>query len=236
MSVFTDAGSLDIATLAERHGFSEEAVRHVATAVAQGNGSMAAFDHPELGGPGQWMRGGLLMLSDAFNHELKARVDALCNALSGKVRIASDTSWTTPSHARWWPAELGSPTATGQQNDLHYAYFATARRLAVRRGDDLSVHDTGGHLIQGVSQQQARGHTAVTFNSQHGAVDLARLPRVESADSVHAASPTVAAKSAAPEPANDVFDAIERLGDLHQRGLLTDEEFTAKKQALLSRI
>jgi hypothetical protein len=33
-----------------------------------------------------------------------------------------------------------------------------------------------------------------------------------------------------------VLVALGRLGDLHQRGVLTDEEFAAKKAELLSRL
>ena len=240
MSVSTDADAAVIRTLAQRHGFSEAAVRHMADAVARGHGSMAAFDHPEFGGPGQWMRGGLLMLGDAFNHELKARVDALCNTLSGQVRLAPGMAWATSTADRWWPGTLGQPTATGQQNDLYYAYFADARRLAVRRGETVTVHDTGDHRIQGVSQQQSGGHSAVQFESQHGPVDLGQLPQVSPGNSSRGASelrPEFPAENAPRAASSDaLFDAIERLGDLHERGLLTDEEFAAKKQALLARI
>jgi hypothetical protein len=34
----------------------------------------------------------------------------------------------------------------------------------------------------------------------------------------------------------DIFAAIERLGDLKAKGILTDEEFTAKKAELLARL
>ncbi|MES1929002.1 hypothetical protein SADO_07097 [Salinisphaera dokdonensis CL-ES53] len=221
--------------MSKRHGFSEEAVRHMETAVIQGHGSMAAFDHPEFGGPGQWMRGGLLMLSDAFNHELKARVDALCNTLSGQVRLAPGMAWGTATQNSWWPAELGEPTATGQQNDLHYAYFADTQRLAVRRGDEVSVYDTGDHRIQGVSQQHTDGHSAACFTSQHGPVDLASLPRVASESRSNVSDEDLSTPTAA-AASHDVFDAIERLGELLQRGLLTEKEFADKKQALLARI
>jgi hypothetical protein len=34
----------------------------------------------------------------------------------------------------------------------------------------------------------------------------------------------------------DVLSALERLGELKKKGILTDEEFTAKKTELLSRL
>src|SRR4026207_114234 len=71
--------------LAERHGFSREAVMSILESVARGHGTMAQFDHPEFGGPGQWMGGGSTMVSDMFNDSLKSRVAALCTDLSKVV-------------------------------------------------------------------------------------------------------------------------------------------------------
>jgi hypothetical protein len=55
-----------------------------------------------------------------------------------------------------------------------------------------------------------------------------------------AAPPPPAAPPARAAPAGTDADAVlatlDRLGDLHQRGVLTDEEFAAKKAELLSRL
>jgi hypothetical protein len=51
-------------------------------ALLSSNGTMAQFDHRELGGVGQWMPGGMTMVGDMFNHGLKAKVDGLCSELS----------------------------------------------------------------------------------------------------------------------------------------------------------
>ncbi|MFM8524351.1 MAG: hypothetical protein ACKOCM_01815, partial [Cyanobacteriota bacterium] len=40
------------------------------------------FNHPELGGSGQWMASGMMMIGDMFNNGLKARVDGLCRDVS----------------------------------------------------------------------------------------------------------------------------------------------------------
>src|ERR1700754_3003673 len=72
--------------LAERHGFSRDAVTSMLESVARGHGTMAQFDHPEFGGRGQWMGGGMTMVSDRFNDSLKSRVAALCSDLSKVVR------------------------------------------------------------------------------------------------------------------------------------------------------
>jgi hypothetical protein len=48
---------------------------------------------------------------------------------------------------------------------------------------------------------------------------------------LHAAAP-----AAAPEADRDVFSAIERLGELRDKGILTDQEFSQKKAELLARV
>jgi hypothetical protein len=53
--------------------------------VINGNGSMAQFNHPEFGGSGQWMRGGMIMLGDMFNNGLKNSVSNLCQELANLV-------------------------------------------------------------------------------------------------------------------------------------------------------
>jgi hypothetical protein len=176
-------------------------------AVHNGRGTMAQFSHPEFGGSGQWMRGGMTMVSDLFNNQLKARVDSICsdisNALanhqlepfSGSFQSQSQSGGASQGQAsgnlggsnslfapdpdaQWWPSELGSPSATGSQNDMRYAYFADSQRLAVRTGPaDVWVYDTQDHRIGGFSQQQG-GSPSISFSSQYGTVNLASLPVV----------------------------------------------------------
>lgn len=63
-------------------------------------------------------------------------------------------------------------------------------------------------------------------------------PPASARDSVAApGSPAVQAGSAQPLTQDvDIFAAIEKLGELKARGLLTEEEFTNKKADLLSRL
>ena len=76
--------------MAQRHGFSFDAVATMLNAVANGNGTMAQFSHPEFSGSGQWMRGGMTMVSDMFNNHLKSRVDNLCSELSNLIASQPD--------------------------------------------------------------------------------------------------------------------------------------------------
>jgi Short C-terminal domain len=265
----TDQGRQKIDELARRYGLSTDAVMAMLQAVVNGNGSMAQFSHPELGGSGQWMRGGMIMVGDMFNYGLKSKVDGLCSELSQLLdqqpfvpppastqsQSQGGTSLFVPeapgrAAGQWWPAELGSPNGTGAQNQIRYAYFNPTRRLAVDLNGHVTVYDTLDHEIGGVSQQQGGG-ASLTFTSQYGTVSVSSLPIV-SVDGVPRGAPApvaVPAPSAAPAPApqsappatetaqeTDIFAKIERLADLHRKGILSEQEFSAKKAELLSRL
>ena len=82
MQKLTEQGRQRINDLAQRYGVSTDAVMALLHALVNGNGTMAQFNHPELGGSGQWLQGGMTMVGDMFNHGLKAKVDGLCTELS----------------------------------------------------------------------------------------------------------------------------------------------------------
>ncbi|CAN5698738.1 SHOCT domain-containing protein [soil metagenome] len=90
MRQLSSAGQQVIADIAQRHGFSVDATTSMLDSVINGNGSMAQFSHPEFAGSGQWMRGGMTMVSDMFNNHLKGRVDALCFDLSNLIANQPD--------------------------------------------------------------------------------------------------------------------------------------------------
>jgi hypothetical protein len=225
MRSLSPAGQQIISEIAQRHRFSVPATLAMLDALIKGNGTMAQFNHPEFAGPGQWMRGGMTMVSDMFNDRLKARIDALCLDLSavltsepGLIRGGSFQSQSqvgsqdaaraatsphapqsfegferasifspagppqgtnAPTAGQWWPSELGSPDSTGAQDGARYAYFASARRLAIDVRGTITVYDTLDHRITGFSQQQSVGGT-LSFSSQHGLIDVAGLPVVSS--------------------------------------------------------
>ena len=167
-------------SIATKHGFSKAAVSQLYEAIQAGRGNSAQFSHPELGGMGQWMRGGMLMIGEMSNQSLKGRVDALCNDLAALYQSAPAATQSATGRQEsnaWWPANLGIPSASGGQNTLHYAYFAQRNRLAVQEGNRVTVYDTTGYQISGVSQQQGRGQT-LEFSSQKGKVPVSALPVV----------------------------------------------------------
>lgn len=265
MQQLSQAGQQAINDVARRHGFSFDAVATMLDAVAQGNGSMAQFNHVEFSGSGQWMSGGMTMVSDMFNNQLKGRVDSLCTELANLLASQPGlhaSSLFVPPGPDWWGTDLRWPNSTGAQNNVRYAYFAQARRLAIEVGGRVTVYDTLDHQIGGFSQQQG-GYGSMSFNSQYGLVDVGSLP-VVSVDGVAAAQPMaqqpwqppvqapLQPPIQQPQPYNmqgsagsgqgsaaseaDVFATLERLADLCSKGVLTQAEYQAKKAELLARL
>jgi hypothetical protein len=258
MPELTGEGRRKVEEIAGRHGVSVATAETLLSALAASGGGQAQFSIPELGGMGQWSRGGMVMVGDMFNNGLKARVDALCGELAGLVGSGSfapqpqrgDASLfvAAPGGDNWWPEGLGAPGSVGAQNDLRYAFFPASRRLVIDQGGRVTVYDTAEHQLSGFSQQQSSDRS-LSFTSQHGLVRLADLTVVEgdSAPVAEAAPAEDAASERAPAataPAmretagaeGDIFGKIERLADLHARGILTAAEFEAKKSELLGRL
>jgi Short C-terminal domain len=253
-----------VADIARRYALSQEAVLSMLFAVNSGGGTMAQFSIPELGGSGQWMRGGMTMVGNMFDNGLKSRVDALCGELSQLLatvtvfpRTTADSSGGNTS-GNWWPADLGMPSSSGGQNNSRYAIFPNTRRLAIQVDGLTRVFDTGDHSIGGVQQQQGGTYGSVNFTSQFGTFDVSSLrelgtqqvsntpvaapatpePTTTTApdvQNVFEPVPTFTAQEQSPDP-NAIVAAIESLAGLHQRGILTDEEFAAKKSELLGRL
>ncbi len=270
----TPEGLRTVTEIAARHGVSVEAALALLGALAQGHGRQAQFNHPDLGGMGQWSQGGMIMVGDMFNQGLKYRVDALCKELAGlllsqppaaeAVRFQSQSqgdggavSLFVPgagATGAWWPQELGAPASTGAQNDMRYAWFPGPRRVAIEHGGQVCVYDSGEHNISGFSQQQG-GDRSLTLTSQFGVVRLSELPLVSPrTDPSHGSPAPVAAPSPTPAPPppppagapaaappqppamEEIVKTIERLAELRQKNILTEEEFSAKKSELLSRL
>ncbi|WP_299200146.1 SHOCT domain-containing protein [uncultured Amphritea sp.] len=179
MQSLTDVGETFVNNIASRYGLSYGAVVHMLVAVNNGRGSMAQFNCPELGGSGQWMRGGMTMVGDMFNHGLKATVNNLCFELSDFLannQVFPVVPAGTPGSNQWWPVELGQPFSSGAQNNTRYAVFPN--RLAVEVNGQVSVYDTLNNNIGGVSQQQG-GNNSLTFSSQFGTIAVNSLPLVK---------------------------------------------------------
>ena len=72
MPRLTDQGLQRINDLAQHYGVSADAVMTLLQALLNSKGTMAQFDHRELGGAGQWMPGGMTMVGDMPTPEGKS--------------------------------------------------------------------------------------------------------------------------------------------------------------------
>ncbi|BFM08700.1 SHOCT domain-containing protein [Halioxenophilus aromaticivorans] len=263
MQQLTEAGQNIVNDLSSRYNLSHDAVIHMMVSVNNGAGGMAQFNCPELGGSGQWMRGGMTMVGDMFNHNLKATVDNLCNELSSALastQVFPVIPAGRPGSPNWWPGDLGIPFSTGAQNFIRYAVFP--QRLAVENNGQVTVYDTLDHSIGGVSQQQG-GDSSLSFSSQYGTVSVNSLPVISgpgvppppqtnfaapatnepySAPSPSIMPETPAAPETQPTPvpntinSNEAMNLLEQLGRLRDAGVVTQEEFDHKKRELMARI
>jgi hypothetical protein len=264
----TPGGNEAVQGLAQRYRVSTDAVITLLNAVSAGGGSMAQFYHPELGGGGQWMRGGMTMVGDMFNSGLQSTVAGLCSELSGLLNSQQMFAPAPPPSGTgggggmggfgnaWWPADLGHPSSSGGQNDARYAYFPQSRRLAILRNGQVTIHDTLDHEIGGVQQQQGGNSGSLSFSSQFGTFTVDSLPVVSGgspAPQTFAQAPPpfqpasqpswappppapFAGAGAPPQTHADILATLERLSALQQKGILSDDEFRAKKADLLSRL
>lgn len=254
MQKLTPQGESLVNDLSNRYNLTRDTIIYMIGSVNNGGGTMAQFSSPELGGSGQWMRGGMTMVGDMFNNGLKNTVDNLCSEISDallNIQVFPIAPAGTRESNQWWPTDLnlGAPFSSGGQNNTRYAVFAN--RLAVDMNGEVTVYDTLDNNIGGVSQQQG-GDTSLTFSSQYGTISVSSLPVIYGTNN----TPAPVDNNFAQEPANtfeeisntpeiveqnveqidDIIEAIEKLSRLNNAGVLSDEEFGSKKAELLSRI
>ena len=141
-----------IQELSEKHQLSQGAIEVLLVALQRGNGTLAQFNHPDLGGMGQWMPG-MIMIGDMNNHALKARIEAVCIALSQHLAGQPRASIKFDAVPDWWVAKFGKPAMSASQNGLRYAYFPEKNRLVIQVDNHLTEYDTTGFVITSVSAQ-----------------------------------------------------------------------------------
>jgi hypothetical protein len=259
MQQLTSVGQHIVNDLSSRYNLSYDAVVHMLVAVNNGGSTMAQFNCPELGGSGQWMRGGMTMVGDMFNNNLKMTVDNLCNDLANALannQMFPVVKAGTPGSNQWWPADLGSPFSSGSQNNTRYAIFPN--RLAVELNGQVTVYDTLDNNIGGVSQQQG-GNNSLTFSSQYGTIPVNSLPVVSGSNNQDnfTAPPPANFAEPAPQPflqpqkaneeqfqslnhssgsSDEILALIEKLAQLQSAGVLSQSEYETKKSELLARL
>jgi len=168
--------------LSEKYNLSNQAIEELANALQRGNFTMAQFNHPELGGMGQWMQGGMTMVGDMFNNQLKFTIENICVELINIIQnnpsvFSPPQSPMNMQNNNWWGEDLGNPASSGGQNDTKYAYFPDKNRLAVSLNNVVKIYDTTGYQITGFSQQQSN-FSSMHFNTIQGLVYLKDLREV----------------------------------------------------------
>lgn len=171
--------TIDYEAIAKKYNISPATVMHVAHAIQTGNGTQAQFNHPELGGSGQWMPG-MVMIGDAFNQTLKAKVNNLCTELAEAYRAnkLSDAPQAMSSMSMQWEDEFAGATMRGAQNDTRYAVFADQQRLIILRGGQRLTYALGDHEITGVAQQQSGAAQGLVFTTRRGTIAEVDLTQI----------------------------------------------------------
>ncbi len=131
-----------LAAAAQQFGVSVDAARSVLEALAAGGGRMAQFNHPDLGGMGQWSQGGMTQVGDMFNQALKERVSALCATLAGQLQGLADgplaaSAPATPAQAAAAPSAPAPAWDAGQSSQPDLAGEAKPGRPAM--DDPLAI-------------------------------------------------------------------------------------------------
>jgi Bacterial PH domain/Short C-terminal domain len=148
-----------------------------------------------------------------------------------------------------WPDETVSRMATGTYAQKNGLLVLTDRRLIFlyhgwtgRRNEDFpldtltSVSSSSGLALGSVTVFSGGAKAEIKNVNKADAkalVDEMRN-RLATRGAQHATSPQLPTSS--PQPQADVLAQLKQLGELRDAGVLTDDEFAAKKAELLSRI
>jgi hypothetical protein len=175
--------------IAQRYSVSEAAARQIEASLRSTGGRQAQFDHPDLGGHGQWMPG-MIQIGKFDDPQLKVRVQGLAAEIAAIVRgmetsaeeaLSRDASTgaasgcvSLPAGESWWPASLGHPASEGDQNGVRYAFFPATERLLVQMNARIDAYDTAGRQVIGVRQEH-EGASPLRCITTTGAVDLSLL-------------------------------------------------------------
>jgi hypothetical protein len=83
-----------------------------------------------------------------------------------------------PKLEQWWSESLGSPSASGGQDGMRYAFFPDKKLLLIEQHGQLRRFGTGEHLINGISHVSR--DSALVFRSERGPLKLGDLQKLTS--------------------------------------------------------
>jgi hypothetical protein len=166
----------DLKEIAIKYNLSLGAVIMLFNGLQNTQGRQVQFNHPELGGMGQW-QSGMIMIGDMFNHALKAKINELCQELALIVK-KEQKSTPKKSVIKNFNAIYGTPALTGIQNDLRYAYYPAKDIFIIEQYGRLEKYSTRGYQITGISQQQNYFSQDLIIQTDQGNITLSMLPKI----------------------------------------------------------
>ena len=110
-----------------------------------------------------------------FNVAVKQKVDRFCTELSAWVRTQPKEE-----HKKASSSLTDSSTATfkGSQNNSHYAYHASDKRLVIENNGKITLYDTTGYPLTGVQQSQDGSGKHLSFTYPGGTVQVIDLKEI----------------------------------------------------------
>jgi hypothetical protein len=151
-------------------------------------------------------------------------------SFDGKV-VSFRWFWTGASSAKWKAGDQSFPVSELAGVDWRSPEIAGGHLRLRRRGQDGTPEDAAGPADQDPA--------AVVFGLGYGLVHESLPLAAAVLEAVRAAEPVAGGggheRLRRANPA-DIAERIRHLGELHEAGLLTDEEFTAKKAELLAEL
>lgn len=168
-----------IKEIASKYQVSEETVRALLEGLKVSGGRQVQFNIRELGGMGQWQSGGMVMVSDMFNHSLKVKVSELCSELAELSQTMEEEE--KPKMMAETKSVTSKPSATfkGRQNDSHYAYYANESLLEIEENGKVTKYNTEGYALSGAQQSQSNSLRNLSFTYPGGTVSLKDLKKVK---------------------------------------------------------
>lgn len=164
-----------IKDIASSHDVSVGTVAILLNSLETTGGNQVQFNISELGGMGQWQPG-MVMVGDMFNSGLKYKVDQICSELSAWVRSRPKEE---PKHGTSIITDNSSATFKGSQNNSHYAYHASDKRLVIENGGKTTLYDTTGYPLTGVQQSQDGSGKRLSFTYPGGTVQVSELKEIK---------------------------------------------------------
>ncbi|GAB4120142.1 MAG: hypothetical protein OHK0057_26060 [Thermoflexibacter sp.] len=166
----------DLKEIAMKYDLSLGAVIMLFSGLQNTQGNQVQFNHPELGGVGQW-QAGMIMIGDMFNHALKAKINELCHELA---LIVKKEQKATPKKSviKNFDAIYGTPALKGTQNDLKYAYYPAKDIFIIEQYGKLEKYSTEGYQVTGISQQQNYFSQDLIIQTDKGNITLSMLTKV----------------------------------------------------------